>query len=257
MATLKAITEFLEKRFPPEYAEDFDNIGLLIGRSERSVSKVLVCLDCDENVVAEASRKGAELIVTHHPVIFNPVKNAADVSSGGKMLVSAIEKNISVYSAHTNLDSAPGGLTEYLCSLLGLVPIANLCGHVGRICNAPEGETVYSLCERIKKTLGVKHVFTTAHCDRAIKTVSVCNGGGGGDVAQKALESGAEVYISGDLKHHEIREIFLAEGIDYIEIRHHDSEKIVRGLLKNTLESAFPEIEIIVSAANVNPLICK
>ena len=76
-------------------------------------------------------------------------------------------------------------------------------------------------------------------------------------MAQKALESGAEVYISGDLKHHEIREIFLAEGIDYIEVRHHDSEKIVRGLLKNTLESAFPEIEIIVSAANVNPLICK
>ena len=107
MATLKAITEFLEKRFPPEYAEDFDNIGLLIGRSERSVSKVLVCLDCDENVVAEASRKGAELIVTHHPVIFNPVKNAADVSSGGKMLVSAIEKNISVYSAHTILTARP------------------------------------------------------------------------------------------------------------------------------------------------------
>ena len=257
MITLSDVTGFLEQKFPPEYAEDFDNIGLLIGRSERSVSKILVCLDCDESVVAEAAQRGAQLIVTHHPVIFNPVKNASDSSNGGKMLVSAIERGISIYSAHTNLDSAPGGLTEYLCSLLGLSPVANLCERVGRICNAADGETVYSLCDKIKHTLGIEHVFTTAHRDRTVKTVSVCNGGGGGVVAQKALESGADVYISGDLKHHEIREMFLAEGIDYIEIRHHDSEKIVCKLLKNTLESAFPETEIMVSEANVNPLICK
>lgn len=256
MISLKKIIEFLEGKFPPEYAEDFDNIGLLIGRANRPVGKILVCLDCDINVVAEAAKIGAELIVSHHPVIFNPIKNASDSSIGGEMLVSAVENGISIYSAHTNLDSAPGGLTDYFCSLLGLSPVSGLSGCVGRICNAAEGETVYSLCDKIKKALGAGCVFTTAHSDRAVKTIAVCNGGGGGEVARSALECGADVYISGDLKHHEIREMFLAKDMDYIEVKHHDSEHIVCDLLQRTLSAAFPETEVAISRAGINPLVC-
>ena len=108
MIKLCDLTDFLEKEFPFEYAEDFDNVGLLAGRCDKEITKVILCLDINKNVVREAIKIGAELIITHHPAIFNPVKRLTDNTDFGEMLISAIENGISVYSAHTNLDSAPG-----------------------------------------------------------------------------------------------------------------------------------------------------
>ena len=149
MIKLTKITEYLEKEFPPEYKEDFDNIGLLVGRSDKDVTKVLLCLDANKNVVKEAIKIGAELIITHHPVIFNPVKSVTDSTDFGEMLVSAIENKISIYSAHTNLDSAPNGITDTVCEKLGLIPFGNLVGDLGRICHAQSGETAKTLCAKI------------------------------------------------------------------------------------------------------------
>lgn len=97
MVQLKLITDFIENIFPPSFAEDFDNIGLLIGRCDKKISKALICLDCDKNVVKEAVEMGAELIITHHPVIFNPMKKVTDDTDHGEMIVSALENGISVY----------------------------------------------------------------------------------------------------------------------------------------------------------------
>ena len=141
MTKLLEITNCLENEFPPEYAEDFDNIGLLVGRCDKNVTKVLVCLDCNKNVVKEAINIGAQLIVTHHPVIFNPIKSITDSTDAGEMLISALENNISIYSAHTNADSAPNGLTDTVCKKLGLAPTGNMEGNLGRICTPLTGTT--------------------------------------------------------------------------------------------------------------------
>ena len=147
MTKLLEITSYLEECFPPEYAEDFDNIGLLAGRCEKDVKKVLLCLDCNKNIVREAAKSGVQLIITHHPVIFNPVRRIIDDNDFGEMLVSAIENGISIYSAHTNLDSATGGITDTVAKLLGLTPVSNMEGNLGRICDAPKGMSAKTLAE--------------------------------------------------------------------------------------------------------------
>ncbi len=256
MIKLSKITDYLEKEFPPEYKEDFDNIGLLVGRSDKNVTKVLLCLDANKNVVKEAIEIGAELIITHHPVIFNPVKCVTDSTDFGEMIVSAIENKISIYSAHTNLDSAPGGITDTVCEKLGLSACGNLEGNLGRLCLTQAGETAKTLCAKIKKEFKVDTLYSTFVEDKEIKTVAVCNGGGGGELPQIAISLGADVYISGDLKHHELGMMKVNDDTDFIEIRHFDSEKIVTEILKNKLSEKFADkLELYISQAEVSPLL--
>jgi len=256
MTKLCEITDFLEKEFPPEYKEDFDNIGLLVGRRDKEVSKIVLCLDANKNVVQEAIKLGAELIITHHPVIFNPVKRITDETDFGEMIVSALENGISIYSAHTNLDSAPGGLTDTVCGKLNLSPFGNLEGALGRICNTPEGTTAKILCEKIKKEFNIDTLYSTFTEDKKINTVAVCNGGGGGELPEIAIELGADVYISGDLKHHELSMMKVSDKIDFIEMRHFDSEKIVTEILQDRLAEKFGDkLKIHISRAEVSPLL--
>lgn len=251
MVKLSEITAFLENRFPPEYAEDFDNIGLLAGKAERDVSKALVCLDCTTSVVEEAISIGAELIITHHPFIFNAMKSVSDSSSLGRSIVLALENNISIYSAHTNLDSAPGGLTDYVVSKLRLTATSNIEGNLGRVCCADT--TAKELCDRIKKEFGVETLFSTFTTDKVIKKVAVCNGGGGGELAETVKDM-CDVYISGDLKYHEVLS-FIESDADYIEMKHYDSEFVVTELLKTELDKKFPSLKIQISKSNTQPLI--
>lgn len=256
MVKLSEITNLIENKFPPEYAEDFDNIGLLVGRKDKEVSKVLLCLDANKNVVSEAKELGAELIITHHPVIFNPIKNIIDDTDSGEMLISAIENGISIYSAHTNLDSAPGGLTDTVCQMLDLSPLSNLEGNLGRLCKAEKGTTAKTLCDKIKREFKIEKLFSTFSSDKEIKTVAICNGGGGGELVDIAKSLGADVYISGDLKHHEMSALKINEKTDFIEMRHFDSEKIAPYIIKEVLLKAFGKnVELIVSKAEVSPLL--
>lgn len=253
---LKEITHVLEELFPPEYAENFDNIGLLVGRCDKEISKVIVCLDCNKHIVREAIEEGAGLIITHHPVIFNPIKSVTDGDDFGEMLVSALEGGISIYSAHTNLDSAPDGLTDTVVKKIGLLPYANMEGSLGRMCHTPEGTTAKSLAAKIKKEFGISTLFSTFTEDKQIHTVAVCNGGGGGSLVPAAKALGADVYISGDLKHHEMSLLKVDDDIDFIEMRHFDSEYPVCELLREKLAAEFGDKLIVkISEKQSSPLI--
>lgn len=256
MKKLLEIKEYLEKCFPPEYAEEFDNIGLLIGRCDKDVEKVLLCLDCNKNVVREAKDIGAQLIISHHPVIFNPLKAVTDDNDMGEMVISALENGISIYSAHTNLDSAPGGITDTVAKMLGLTPVSNMERNLGRICIAPEGTTAKTLTAKVKETFNLGALYSTFSEDKEIRKVAICNGGGGGSLVQTAVSLGADVYISGDLKHHEVSELKINGTADFIEIRHYDCEIIARDILKNKLSEKFRnEIELVISTRECSPLI--
>ena len=253
MVKLTQITAFLEELYPLEYAEDFDNVGLLAGHCEKDVSKVIVCLDCNKNVVNEAIQKGADFIITHHPVIFSAVKRIADDTDFGKMIVSALENGISIYSAHTNFDSAPNGITDTIAKKLGLSPICNMEGNLGRLCSVPEDTCAKTLCNKIKEEFKIKNLYSTFTKNRKIETVAICNGAGGGSLVQSAQDLSADVYISGDLKHHEISALKINDDIDFIEMRHYDSEVIVCDILKEKLEEKFKDNLTVIKAASQQP----
>lgn len=116
---VEEIVKRLEKRFPKENAEGWDNVGLLVGESKAEVKKVQISLDATESVVDEAIRNNVDMIITHHPMIFSPLKAINDRSIIGKKILKLVKNNIALYSMHTNLDSSKGGLNEYICKKLG------------------------------------------------------------------------------------------------------------------------------------------
>ncbi len=252
MVELKDIIKFMETSFPLSYAADYDNVGLLVGRSQGSVSKVLLCLDCDEAAVDEAARENAQLIISHHPVIFGGIKAVSDNDPQGRMLLSAIERGISVYCAHTNLDSCPDGLTDYLCHRLDLTPIEPIDGFDGRICRPREGLRLLELCARIRAELDMEYISTTARMNRPVKCVAVCNGSGG-SMADAAIRKGADVFISGDVKYHQLRDFYLTDNFEFIQVSHYDSEKIVTELLFDRLKAGFGSaLEAVISKSNTD-----
>lgn len=254
MVKLKEIVEFMQTRFPLDYAEEYDNPGLLVGRADKDVKKVLLCLDCDESVVAEAAREGAELIISHHPVIFGGINSVTDADPVGKMLLCAIENNISVYCAHTNLDNCPQGLTDYLCNKLDLTPIEPIDKNAGRICAAKPNLRLLELCAKIKDRLDLETVSTTAQMNRVVSRVAVCNGSGG-SLAQCARNKGADVFITGDVKYHQARDFYLWDNFEYICISHYDSEKIATELLFDVLKEHFEKrLEAVISKENTDIL---
>ena len=126
MATVREIYQYLDGLAPFSLQMEFDNAGFLVGRGERAVSKILVSLDITEEVAEEAAELGAELIVSHHPVIFRPAKSVTDGDPDGRVLLALAEHRIAAICAHTNLDSVAGGVNDALAQKLGLVQIEQL-----------------------------------------------------------------------------------------------------------------------------------
>lgn len=117
---IKSLIKKLEKNFPKNIAESWDNVGLLVGNESREITKVQVSLDATEEVIDHAIEVGANLIITHHPIIFSGIKNVTSKNLMGRKLLKLIENKIAVYSMHTNLDSAESGLNQYICEKLGI-----------------------------------------------------------------------------------------------------------------------------------------
>ncbi len=126
---LTDIERFMEERFPTRLAEDYDNVGLLIGSRSNVIKRIMVCLDASSVVVEEAVKKNVDLIVSHHPLIFKGIKRILDEDYKGNIIYKLIKNNINVYSSHTNLDVAQGGLNDYLADLLGLKDIRHIKKH--------------------------------------------------------------------------------------------------------------------------------
>lgn len=254
MTKLHEITAYLEEKFPLSYAEEYDNVGLLVGNSDKEVENALICLDCTYETVEEAIKLGCNLIVTHHPIIFSGIKSVADGDYLGKTIIKAIENNISIYSAHTNLDSAPGGLTDYLCNLLSLTVTGNMENNVGRMLKAPEGYTAKKLISKLKEVFKTEKIYTTIKKDRKISSIALCNGSGA-DLIDAAAASEADVYISGDLKHHNILYLKEKENLDYIEIRHFDAELPMTKLMRDVLIEKYGDSLKLYISKNTSPLI--
>ncbi len=236
---VKEILDFLYGIAPKELAEGFDNVGLLIGDENADVKGVLVALDCFQEVIDRAEDLGANLIITHHPIIFSGLKSI----TADSLVFKLIQKGISVISMHTNLDQTQGGVNDALCDALELYDVEELISSDGfsmRKGYLDQPEDPYSFAKHIKEALGGAVKFVAG--DHDITTVAVC-GGSGGDFLFDAVNSGADALVTADIKHH----LFIEAGglgISLYDAGHFNTEDVIVSVLCRDISGAFPELQV-------------
>ncbi len=249
MAKLSDIFEKLTQLAPVELKLGFDNVGLLVGSWEDEVERVLCALDITWDVIGEAERMGADLIVSHHPMFFE-LKNVTDSDAAGARVLRLARAGMSAICMHTNLDIAPGGVNDTLSNLLGIedaVPFgAERCGRIGWV---PE-QGMADFLPHVKEALGANGL-RYVDAGRPVNRVAVL-GGAGGDELPEALEAWADTYVTADVKHHQF--IDAGElGINLIDAGHFSTENVVVPVLAELISGSFPEVEVRISETHGQP----
>jgi dinuclear metal center YbgI/SA1388 family protein len=246
MPTLKAVLDVLEEIAPSYAAEDWDNPGLQIGDLSQEVGKVFISLDPTLKSLRKAVKRNAQVLLTHHPLIFNPISRLNRNRYPGDVVFEAIERGVSIIAAHTNLDAVRGGINDGLADLFDLQEVGDLeersdfdVGGFGRIGDLPEPSRLDEIIERIKVILGAEKVRVVGRKDKRINRVAVVGGAGGGMVAL-AFQKGAQLLITGDVRHHEALEAE-ALGLALIDAGHFKTEKPALKPFANQLRNRFSE----------------
>lgn len=261
--TLSDIMNLLEELAPRILAEPWDNPGLQVGSNLRKIRKVFLSLDPTIDAVRSAFEEKAQLLLTHHPLIFNSLSGIDYEKYPGNVILEAVKKDICIAAAHTNLDVAEGGINDILAQLLGLVDIEVLGGKessegigIGRVGRLPEPVGFDVLIGKIKERLGSEPIKISGEKKVLINTVAVV-GGSGGSFARSALRAGAQMLITGDVSHHHALEA-ADLGIILIDVGHFSMEKKAFGLFSRRLNSEFKkkgwEVAVQVYDAEKNPV---
>ncbi len=256
MRTVEQIYDYLNQKAPFEIQMDFDNAGFLVGRSNLQVTKILISLDITEEVAEEARQWGAELIVSHHPVIFFPVKSVTDADPTGRILLRLLENGIAAICAHTNLDAVADGVNDALARKLGLTGIRQLkqdgidekgrAYGIGRIGDVKE-TTLQKFALFVKNALGANGV-RLADGGRCVHRVAV-GGGACGDMMKDALAQGCDTFVTSDVKYNGFLDA-AAMGLNLIDAGHYPTENVVCPVLRDWLREAFPELEVAISQSH-------
>ncbi len=242
MTSVRHITDYFDSRVPFSLKMDFDNVGLLCGFPEQAVTKVLVALDVTDAVIAEAAQWGAELIVTHHPLIFHPLKAVRSDDLTGKKLITLLQKGISVICLHTNLDIVDGGVNDALAEVLGAEVKEKL--DCGRVAELAEAESMDAFLGRVKDALQVSGV-RWYDSGRPVRRIALC-GGSGGELVYEAPALGCDTVLSGEVKYNQwldAKEL----GVNVIDADHFCTENVVVPVLERMLRDGFPALDIRIS----------
>lgn len=242
MVKINDVVAYLDDRFHPEYQEDYDNAGFLVGDGGEEYKGALVALDMTTEVLEEAKRLGLNLIVTHHPMIFGGLKRITDRSECGRMVMEMVRAGIATYAAHTNLDNLADGVNGILCEKLELKnchilkPLANetelgagMVGELERELAADE------FLQRVKERLGLPWIRLSG--ERAkVRRVAVC-GGAGSFLIGDAIAAGADAYLTADLKYHDFQR---PEGrLLLADIGHYESEQFAKEIISRAILEKF------------------
>ena len=258
MTTVNDILSFLETLAPRAMKMDWDNVGLLCGSKATPVTKVLVALDPFEGVCREAAQWGAQLIVTHHPVIFQAPKAITDETSVGRSILQLCAHGISAINAHTNLDCAPGGVNDVLAKKLALVNVqvvdpegtdenGNEWGLL-RMGEVPE-QPLDAFLNRVKTLLGCEGL-RYVDGGKPVRKVAVGDGSCAGEMLD-ALRAGCDTFVTADVKYNQFwdaRDL----GINLIDAGHFATENPVVSVLAEKIAGAFPEIEVKISETHAD-----
>jgi dinuclear metal center YbgI/SA1388 family protein len=238
---VKDVLQELERRFPLFLQEDYDNSGIQIEGPNVEVERVLVSLDPTPQGIAFAADEGCQLILTHHPLLFFGIKKISPRDASGDMIFTTLLRGMTLYSLHTNYDSAPHGLNDALCKRLKMentVPLvkddridgAGL-GRVGEI----EEMEIRDFARFVKTALKASHVRLAPKGPHTVKKVAICSGSGA-DFIDEAVKSGADVYITGDVGYHQIIHA-INSGISLVIVEHDETEKFFEDEMESLLKS--------------------
>ena len=235
----KDIIKIIEQDYSPRYALSWDNVGLLAGRDDKEVANIYVALDATDEVVDEAILAGADMLVTHHPLIFSGMKQVNNQNFIGRRLVKLIQHDISYYAMHTNYDVK--GMADLAADYLKLenCQILDVTGE-----NEQRNEiSLADYCEEVKKAFALDTVKVFGDLKQNVHRVAICPGSGKSDIDQ-AIAAGADVYVTGDIGHHEGIDA-LARGLNIIDAGHYGVEHIFIGDMGNYLRAHLLGVEVI------------
>lgn len=257
MIRLSEIIEELEALAPPELKESWDNVGLMVGDEKQRIQNVYVCLDITSENVQKAVDFGADLIISHHPLIFKPLSRIVESDVTGGIIRTLISNNISAYSMHTNFDKADGGMNDLLATKLGLENIrkftpdecVNQYGDpqddIGRVGSLEYPMPLEAFVEHVKSVLSCHSIKYMGNLSETVQTVALCSGSGGSGI-YTAYHSGADAYVTADLDHHDAQTA-CEIGLNIIDAGHFETENIICEFLHEFLYNRFPDLNIKIS----------
>ena len=254
------VVNALEKFAPLPLQEDYDNAGLQVGLTETEVSGALLCLDVTEEVIDEAISKDCNLIVSHHPLIFRPLRRVSDQNLVQRCVMKAICRGITIISMHTNIDNAEGGVNYKMAEKMGLTGLTVLAPKtVGGITGGSGvvGELVQPIGSRdfigmLKTVFGVHCVQANALLERDIRRVALC-GGAGAFLLDDAVEAGADAFVTGEMHYHEF--FGHEQQIQICVIGHYQSEQFTTEVFRDVIEKACPGVKTCIAETNTNPIL--
>ena len=246
---LKNIIDEIERLAPPSLAVSRDNCGLIIGRENSEIKRVLLSLDATMDAIDECIEKNCDCIITHHPFMFE-TKKINDKTALGRRILKAVENKIVIYSAHTNLDMCDGGINDRLCEILGIIVDEKLYEDGSPVGRAGHFERELSLEEAVslaKEKLGLTSVKYCGDNSHMVKKAGVISGSGMTYLSCVA-ESGCDVFFTGDLRMGNSMQA-ADLGVSVVDLTHYGSEVIILPYLKELLDRKF-DLEIMLSEKN-------
>jgi dinuclear metal center YbgI/SA1388 family protein len=274
MHTVESVSEFLEAHSPNSLAEDWDNVGLLVGDKVQTVERLMTCLTVTPESAAEAVAERVDLIVTHHPLPFRPLKRLTTASHEGRLLWDLMRAGVSIYSPHTAHDSSRDGVNQQLAQGIGLggikplIPAGETPSHTvegnsgesepgegtggGRYGKFEGSPDIAGLVERVKAFLGIDHVqLVTGGTGSPSRVAVAC--GSAGEFLRPAIDAGCHALVTGEVSFHTCLEA-KAAGVSLILTGHYASERFAVELLADVIGNAFPELSAWASREETNPL---
>jgi dinuclear metal center YbgI/SA1388 family protein len=271
------IIKIIEEFAPLSLQEDFDNSGLQVGDVSQKLQNILLCLDVTQEVIDEAIELDCNLIISHHPLLFRPLRTLTGQNYIERCVMKACKNDLVIYAAHTNLDNAPGGMNFYLAEKIGLQNIRFLkpilqdesitqnaqeagllrdarndaiggSGAIGELL-APEGEV--SFLERMKEILQLKSVKHSPFTGKMIRKVALCSGSGA-FLIPDAKEAGADVFLTGEARYNDYYDV--EDQLLLAVLGHYETEHYTKELFFDIISKKLPNFAVHFSNANTNPV---
>lgn len=260
---VRDIIDCITEIAPLHWQEDYDNAGLQVGDAKAETRKALIALDVTESVIQEAIRKGCDLVISHHPLIFRGLKHLTPNTYIERAVMNAIKHDIAIVSMHTNLDNSYLGVSRILAERLGLENLRLLqpspmepehCG-AGMVGEFPLAMTEIEFLGRVAECVGSPCVRHSALSGKKIQKVALC-GGSGSPFIGDALHCGADAYLTADIKYHDF---FAPDGLLLVDAGHFETEQFTKELIKVLIQKKFPTFAAEIAETNTNAVhyFCK
>lgn len=240
---VKELYAYLSESIPTSLSCDWDNDGLMVASDgNRTVNKILLALDVSKAVIAEAKRRGCDAVISHHPLIFKPMKSVNEADPTAEIVISAVRDGIAVMSFHTRLDALRGGINDVLSEAIGVKETTDfgpVCEEIGRLGTLEDETAAKKLALHVKNVLGADAVRLT-DAGKPVRKVAVL-GGGGKDYVVPAARAGADVLITGEIGYNTA--VIAADlGISVIEAGHYFTEAPVLAMLESLISRKFSDV---------------